>query len=133
MKTNKTVHLADDDEDDRMLISDALKEANPDINIVEAEDGKELIENIKNAEDLSDTVVILDMNMPRMNGIEAVQALRTDPETAEVPAVMLSTSNNPELEQQAINAGVDGYFTKPNSFRGLIEIARKIFTRFFTR
>jgi CheY-like chemotaxis protein len=133
MKGNKTVHLADDDEDDRMLIREALKEASPDITIVEAEDGKELVHNIKDADDLSNTVIIVDMNMPKMNGIEAIEEIRKDPELPEVPAVMLSTSNNPDLKAKALKAGVNDYYSKPTSFRGLLDIALKIFNRFFRK
>ena len=53
MEDNKTVHLADDDEDDRMLIRDALEEANPNLTVIEAQNGEELIENVKSADDLS--------------------------------------------------------------------------------
>lgn len=131
MEDNRTVHLADDDEDDRMLIREALQEASPDINIVEAENGKELIHNIKKADDLSDTVIIVDMNMPKMNGIEAIKAIRKDPELPDVPAVMLSTSNNPDLKKKALEAGANEFFSKPASFKGLLEIVKKIFSRYF--
>lgn len=128
---NKTVHLADDDEDDRMLFKEALQEADPDVKVVEAQNGKELIENIKNADDLDDTVIVVDMNMPKMNGIETIKAIRDELELSDVPAVMLSTSDNPELKKKAIEAGATDYFTKPNSFIALIAIAKKIFFRFF--
>jgi len=132
MDENKTVHLADDDEDDRMLMKEALEEANPGVNVVESEDGKELIENMKSSDDLSETIVVLDMNMPRMNGIETIQAMKEDPELAEVPTIMLSTSDNPDLAKKAIDAGADEFMTKPNNFRALIDIAKKIFSRFFS-
>ena len=132
MDENKTVHLADDDEDDRMLMKEALEEANPGVNVVESEDGKELIENMKSSDDLSETIVVLDMNMPRMNGIETIQAMKADPELAEVPTIMLSTSDNPELAKKAIDAGANEFMTKPNNFRALIDIAKKIFNRFFS-
>lgn len=131
MDENKTVHLADDDEDDRMLMREALEEANPGVNVVESEDGVELIDNIKNSDDLTDTVVVLDMNMPKMNGIETILAMKADPELAEVPTVMLSTSDNPELAKKALDAGADEFLTKPNNFRALIDIAKNIFNRFF--
>ena len=133
MDNNKTVHLADDDEDDRMLFKEALQEADPNVKVVEAQNGKELIENIKNSNDLDDTVVVVDMNMPKMNGIEAIEEIRKDPELHEVPAVMLSTSNNPDLKAKALKAGANDYYAKPTSFRGLLDIALKIFNRFFYR
>ncbi len=131
MDNNKTVHLADDDEDDRLLFKEALQEADPDVKVVEAQNGKELIENIKNSDDLDGTVIVVDMNMPKMNGIETIKALRDDIELSDVPAVMLSTSNNPDLKKKAIEAGATAYYTKPNSFFALIDIAKKIFLKFF--
>ncbi len=132
MADNKTIHLADDDEDDRQLMKEAFEEADPDVKVVESENGKELIDNMKSSDDLSDSVVVVDMNMPKMNGLEAVAAIKADPELAAVPMVMLSTSDNPDLIRKAQEAGVDDFLTKPNSFRGLIDIARKIFKRFFS-
>jgi len=131
MDENKTVHLADDDEDDRMLLREAFEEANPGVNVVESENGRELIDNMKNSDDLSDTVVVMDMNMPQMNGLEAIEAMKSDPELAEIPTVMLSTSDNPELAKKALEAGADEFITKPNNFRALIDIAKRIFGKFF--
>ncbi|MEO6285751.1 MAG: response regulator [Dyadobacter sp.] len=130
MGEGQTVHLADDDEDDRMLIKDALEQANPNLTVIEAEDGKELVENVKNSDDLSETVVLLDMNMPRMNGIEAIKEIRSEPELADLPAVMLSTSDNPELKKKALAAGANDFFVKPNNFKALLDIARRIVSRF---
>jgi CheY-like chemotaxis protein len=130
MGEGQTVHLADDDEDDRMLIKDALEQANPNLTVIEAEDGRELIENVKNSDDLSETVVLVDMNMPRMNGIEAIKEIRSEPELADLPAVMLSTSDNPELKKKALAAGANDFFVKPNNFKALLDIARRIVSRF---
>jgi CheY-like chemotaxis protein len=133
MEDNKTIHLADDDDDDRMLIRDALEEANPNLTVIEAQNGEELIKNVKNADDLSQTVVVVDMNMPKMNGVETIRELKSEPELAEVPAVMLSTSNNPELKKKALAAGADEFYVKPNTFNALLEIARRILNKFFGR
>ena len=130
MENGQTVHLGDDDEDDRMLIKDALEEANPNVTVIEAEDGQELIENVKNSDDLSETVVIIDMNMPKMNGIEAIKEIKADPQLVDLPTVMLSTSSNPELKKKALAAGADEFFVKPNSFKALLEIAKGIINRF---
>ncbi|NIJ52757.1 response regulator [Dyadobacter arcticus] len=131
MGEGQTVHLADDDEDDRMLIKDALEEANPDLTVIEAEDGRELVENVKSSEDLSETIVMVDMNMPKMNGIEAIKEIRSEPELAEVPAVMLSTSDNPDLKKKALDAGINEFIVKPNTFKALLDIAKSILAKFF--
>lgn len=133
MDDNKTVHLADDDEDDRMLIKDAINEADAQVKVVEAETGAQLIENIKKEESIEDAIVVLDMNMPGMNGLETVEAIRADPDLTQVPTVMMSTSSNPDLARKAVAAGVDEFVTKPSSFRGLVDFAKRIFLRFFSR
>lgn len=133
MTEEQTVHIADDDEDDRMLIKDALEEVNPNVTVVEATDGRELIENVNNEADTSNTVVLLDMNMPRMNGIETIKELKSTPELADVPAIMLSTSSNPDLKKKALEAGADDFIVKPNNFKALLDIAQNILLRFFRR
>ncbi|MCF2487658.1 response regulator [Dyadobacter sp. CY347] len=130
MEEGQTVHLADDDEDDRMLIKDALQEANPNLTVIEAENGKELIENVKDAGDISGTVVLVDMNMPKMNGIEAIQEIRAEPGLEKLPAVMMSTSSNPELKKKALAAGADDFIVKPNTFKALLDITKSILARF---
>ena len=131
MTEEQTVHIADDDEDDRMLIKEALEEVNPNVTVVEASDGRELIENVNNDDDNSNSVVLLDMNMPRMNGIETIKELKSTPELADLPAIMLSTSSNPDLKRKALEAGADDFIVKPNNFKALLDIARNILVRFF--
>jgi CheY-like chemotaxis protein len=133
MNEGQTVHLADDDEDDRMLIKDALEEADPNLTVIEAEDGKELVENVRKSEDLSESIVLVDMNMPKMNGVEAIKEIKSEPELAEVPTVLMSTSNNPELKRKALEAGANDFIVKPNTFKALLDVLKGILTRFFGR
>lgn len=133
MNQDQTVHLADDDEDDRMLIKDALEEVNPKINVIEAENGEELVDNLKKLDDLGETMVLVDMNMPKKNGIETIQEIRSEPKIADIPTVMLSTSNSPELKRKALAAGASDFIVKPNNFGALVEIIKKLFTRFMAR
>lgn len=130
MEEGHTVHLADDDEDDRMLIKDALQEANPNLVVVEAENGRELLENVRESDDLSDAIVLLDMNMPKMNGIEAIKEIRAEPGMEDLPAVMMSTSSNPDLKKKALAAGANDFIVKPNTFKALLDIAKGILARF---
>lgn len=130
MNQDQTVHLADDDEDDRMLIKDALEEVNPKINVIEAENGEELIDNLKKSDDLGETMVMVDMNMPKKNGIEAIREIRSAPATSEIPTVMLSTSNSAELKEKSLAAGASDFIVKPNNFRTLVEIMKRVLIRF---
>jgi CheY-like chemotaxis protein len=132
MSDSKTIHLADDDEDDRLLMKEAMEEVDPTVNVVEAENGAELLKNLKDDHSQADSVIILDMNMPVMNGLETMSAIKADPETEKIPTVMMSTSSNPVLKKKAFDAGVDEFITKPSTFRALISVVNKIIRRFLS-
>ncbi|KAA6439794.1 response regulator [Dyadobacter flavalbus] len=123
MNLLKTVFLCDDDPDDRFLISNALMEVAPEISIVEAEDGQQLLDVIKNYGQ-STSLFLLDMNMPRMNGLETIAQIRATPGLSDIPAIMFSTSSDTQLIKRAISAGVNHYIRKPDTFEGFIEMAQ---------
>lgn len=124
MNVPKTVFLCDDDPDDRFLISNALMEVAPEIRIVEAEDGQNLLDVIMQQEEQSTTLFLLDMNMPRMNGLETIVQIRSMPGLSDIPAIMFSTSSDSQLIKRAISAGINHYIRKPNTFEGFIEMAQ---------
>lgn len=127
---NKNVYLADDDDDDRFLICEAIKSILPTINIIEVTDGRQLLDRIVGANTNSPALILLDMNMPRMNGLEAAIAIRANPSLAEIPLAMITTSSDKALSAQAYECGVDRFFTKPSSFEGLIKMARELISQF---
>lgn len=132
---NPLVFLVDDDEDDRMLIRDALADAAPRATFVEAENGAELMERLASGpgtylvKPLPD-LIVLDMNMPKMTGMEALKKLRAVPLFREIPTVMLSTSSNPDLIQDALTHGVQAYLIKPHTYDEYEEMARSLAARY---
>ena len=133
MEKPKTIYLADDDADDRFLIKEAMTQVEPMVNFVEAENGAELLDQIKNPNIPDPSLIVMDMNMPVMNGLETIEAIRTDPKLDDVPAVMISTSSDPVLETKALKSGINTYFIKPSTFKGLIEIVQKLIQKFLSR
>lgn len=127
----KTIYLADDDPDDRYLICDAIKQIDPEIQIIEAENGSDLLLSIEEKELLSSVLIVLDMNMPRMNGLETLIAIRSNPFHATVPAVMISTSADPRLVESAYKEGINDFISKPNSYDEFVDLAGKLVSRFF--
>ena len=127
----KTIYLADDDPDDRYLICDAIRQINPEIVIIEVENGSDLLLSIQEKQFALPVLIVLDMNMPRMNGLETLIAIRSNPFHAEIPAVMISTSADPKLIQSAYTAGIDDFISKPNSYDEFRELADKLVSKFF--
>lgn len=137
MSSIKTVFLVDDDQDDRYFLRQAIEEAGALVDIVEVENGLELLTLIRKDDQIPGSqtltaLVLLDMNMPKMNGLETIVAIRSDPSTATVPVVMISTSSNPNLIESAYRAGVNNFITKPSSFEGFTDLSQQLITRFLS-
>jgi len=122
----KTIYLADDDADDRYLICEAIKQVDSRIDVVESENGSDLLICIQKKNLPLPTLIVLDMNMPKMNGLETLRAIRSNPLHAHIPTVMISTSSDAKLIESAHYEGIDGFITKPNSFEGFILLARQL-------
>ena len=104
------VLVVDDTASIRFLIRTNLELAG--FSVSEAVDGQECLEILRSAETLPD-VVTIDVMMPRMDGVAAVQAIRADPRLAGLAVVMVTTQGHPTSVQRAIEVGVDAYVTKP--------------------
>jgi len=130
MKNHKTILLVDDDPDDVLLMTTAITGIDPLISILTFDNGSSLLRSLQQQDLAQVSMIILDMNMPIMNGVDTVAALRQHPDYVKTPAVMLSTSADHSFIEEAFSAGIDCYFTKPNSFDELVDIVRKMLTRF---
>jgi two-component system, response regulator len=120
--------MADDDADDRMLARDAMIEsrlANP---FYVVEDGQELMDYLRRAGKYATRhaprpgLILLDLNMPRMDGREALRAIKNDPELRSIPVVVLTTSKTEEDVLRSYNLGANSFITKPVTFERLVEI-----------
>lgn len=121
--------VADDDADDRMMIKDAFEESrlNNDIDLVE--DGEQLIAYLRREGEFAHLagepypgVVLLDLNMPRMDGREALREMKADPDLCCIPVVALTTSEAEEDILRTYGLGVNSFITKPVTFEGLVKI-----------
>ena len=130
MTVRRTLFLADDDQDDRFFLREAIGTVDAEIVIVEAIDGIELLKLIENISAAELTLIVLDMNMPRMNGLETIKAIRTNPKFSRIPAVMISTSSDPWLIEQVKIAGFQHFISKPSSLDGFTALAKQLCTSF---
>jgi CheY-like chemotaxis protein len=126
-----TILLADDDPDDRKLTQDAFSE-NRLANVLDCvEDGEELLaylhrtgkyENLR--ERALPGLILLDLNMPRKDGREALKEIKADPELRRIPIVVLTTSKAEEDIVRTYDLGVNSYVTKPVTFKSLVELIK---------
>lgn len=128
-----TILMADDDEDDRLLTQDALKESRVLNNLYCVEDGVELLHFLRREGQYADkethprpSLILLDLNMPRMDGREALQQIKADPLLKSIPVVILTTSKQEEDMVKGYDLGAASYITKPVDFDGLVALMKAI-------
>lgn len=131
--TKKISHvlLADDDEDDRTLFSEAVKVISPDIKVTLAENEPSLLMFL-NSEAVPE-VIFLDVNMPLKSGIDCLRAIKGNINYINSAVVMYSTSNNVKDIDAAYNEGADFYIIKPSNYTLLIDILRSLFDTLSTK
>lgn len=125
--------MADDDEDDRLLTQDALAESRVLNELHFVEDGVELLEYLERKGKFEDKAVsprpgliLLDLNMPRMDGREALEAIKGNPNLKGIPVVILTTSKQEEGMVKGYNLGAASYITKPVTFDGLVDLMKTL-------
>lgn len=125
--------MADDDPDDRLLAERALHEYRLKNGIRFVEDGEELMDYLYHRGKYSAPgtaptpgLILLDLNMPRKDGREALAEIKRDPVLHKIPVVILTTSKAEEDIVRAYDLGVNSYITKPVSFQGLAEVMKTL-------
>jgi CheY-like chemotaxis protein len=115
--------LVEDDQVDVMNVQRAFKKANITNPLFLAGNGVEALELLRGEGIPRDRrMVLLDLNMPRMNGLEFLREVRKDPELAPTPVVVLTTSNDDRDRIEAYNLNVAGYLLKPVTFTSFVEL-----------
>jgi CheY-like chemotaxis protein len=130
-----TIVIADDDPEDRMLAEDALKESRLVNDIRFVEDGEELLDYLQHRGKYADAeanprpgMILLDLNMPKMDGREALKHIKGDPELRRIPVVVLTTSKAEEDVYRSYDLGVNSFIIKPVTFESLVNIMRVLET-----
>jgi CheY-like chemotaxis protein len=120
--------LADDDDDDRELFEDALKEANPSTQLKTVEDGDKLMKYLASVDGVHPDIIFLDINMPCKDGKECLKEIRSNKELDKVPVIMFSTSNFEKDVDETFKNGANLYVSKPVFFQDQVKILKKIFS-----
>ena len=126
-----TILMADDDPDDRLLAAEAMRESRVANDLRFVEDGEQLLDYLRRRGRWADPalsprpgVVLLDLNMPRMDGREALAAIKADPALRRIPIVVLTTSRAEADVLRSYDLGANSFITKPVTFGGLVDAMR---------
>jgi CheY-like chemotaxis protein len=132
-----TILVADDDDEDCMLLRDAFAESRVANDVRFVGDGEQLMDYLLRRGEFSDPdaaprpgLILLDLNMPRKDGREALKEIRADPNLRSIPVVVLTTSKAEEDVFRLYDLGANSYITKPVTFESLVEIV-KAFKRYW--
>ena len=124
-----TILMADDDLEDRLLVKEAMAEARLANDLRFVEDGEQLMDYLNHRGrylDIADSprpgLILLDLNMPKKDGREALREIKIDPQFRRIPVVVLTTSKAEEDILRTYDLGANSFIVKPVSFQGLVEV-----------
>ncbi len=124
--TNKPILLVEDDQVDVMTVKRALKEIHVTNSVVNLENGEEALKYLRDPKSERPCIILLDINMPIMNGIEFLQVVKHDAKLKRIPVVVLTTSEEQQDKVNSFDLGVAGYMAKPVDYRQFVEVMRTI-------
>jgi CheY-like chemotaxis protein len=125
MTKSLNILLIEDDTIEVMKFNRVLKTLGLNHKIIEANNGEEALSILKDKEIIPD-IIILDLNMPKINGIEFLQILKADDYLKYIPAIILTTSNNHKDVLECYKIGIAGYVLKPLKYDDYVERIRKM-------
>lgn len=126
MAAIKTIYIVDDDEDWRFLVKEAINEVGVPVAVIEADNGQELFKILQ--DEVSDAIVVLDVNMPIMNGLETLEALRKSSHWSSLPIYLVSSSSSEDLALAAREKDATKFITKPTYFNEYVELVKQLYS-----
>lgn len=126
MRQNKPILLVENDRVDAMMVTRALLELRVTNRLDLAANGEEALTFLRNPENEKPCIIILDLNMPRMNGIEFLKIAKQDKILKMIPVVVLTSSKEEQDKIDSFNLGVAGYMLKPVDYHQFVEIIQTI-------
>ena len=126
MRTSKPILLVEDDNIDAMTVKRALKELNITNPLVHQINGEEALKYLRADNNHRPCVILLDLNMPKMNGIEFLKVAKADTELRQIPVIVLTTSKDEHDKLESFQLSVAGYIVKPTDYMKFVEAIRTL-------
>ncbi len=126
MKSNQSILLVEDDRVDAMTVKRALRDINVTNPLNIAENGEKALEFLRDPKNKLPAIILLDINMPKMNGIEFLKVAKHDDELKQIPTIVLTTSKDDWDRIESFKLGVAGYMLKPVDYIQFVEVMKAI-------
>ncbi|MBL7647157.1 MAG: response regulator [Candidatus Hydrogenedentes bacterium] len=123
------VFLVEDNDDDVFVILKAISQSGVTVETEVAEHGEALLAALRERDEAHQTlpnIILLDINMPRLDGYEVIRALKADPRLCHIPVLFLTTTSRKEDVQRAFESGASSFFSKPADFEDLVRLMEHI-------
>lgn len=125
-KPKRPILLVEDDQVDAMITQRALKDINVTNRLDIVGDGEEALAFLRDPENEKPCIILLDLSMPRMNGIEFLQVAKQDEALRRIPVVVLTASTEEQDKVDSFNLSVAGYMVKPVDYQQFVEVVKTI-------
>ena len=132
MQPPKPVLLIEDDNVDAMTVKRAMRDLHVEHSVIHSINGEEAMKYLTNPDNEKPFVILLDLNMPKMNGIEFLKVIKAHPELKTIPIIVLTTSKEKRDILESFELGAAGYMVKPVDYSKFVEILGKIMTYWST-
>ncbi len=126
MNNKIPILLAEDDKVDAMTVKRALRDLKVTNPLIIVENGEKALEYLRDPNKAKPGIILLDLNMPKMNGIEFLEIAKKDDKIKRIPVVVLTTSKEDQDKIESFNLGVAGYMIKPVDYLQFVEIIKTI-------
>lgn len=126
MRNSRPVLLIEDDRVDIMMVNRAFKELKIPNPLVCVNDGQEALDYLRNNSNSRVCLILLDLNMPKMSGLEFLKVVKADDQLKKIPVVVLTTSDDPHDIEKSFKFSAAGYMTKPGNSKNFIEKIEEI-------
>ena len=124
MRRFKPILLVEDDTVDAMTVKRALKDLHVNNSLVRVTNGEQALEYLQNSANAKPCVILLDLNMPKMNGVEFLKIAKADDRLKCIPVVVLTTSKADQDRFECFDSSAAGYIVKPVDYKGFVEAIR---------
>jgi CheY-like chemotaxis protein len=126
MRTSRPILLVEDDNIDAMTVKRAMKDLKVTNQLVRVTNGEEAINYLRSKDNHRPSVILLDLNMPKMNGFEFLKIAKDDAELRQIPVIVLTTSKDEQDKVESFQFCVAGYIVKPTNYKNFVEAIRTV-------